>query len=121
MSWGGSPRGTCSRRWGRDRVLAHPPANYDIMLSQYGDDKAQLLVRKLDEDVEERLRQRAARHGRSMEEEVRDILRAAADQDVPLVSPPLGTRISQRFAGLGLTGELPELRGEAADAADLGA
>jgi antitoxin FitA len=75
---------------------------------------AQLLVRNLDDDVKERLRQRAARRGHSMEEEVRDILRAAADQDLPPVSLPLGTRISQRFAGLGLTIEFPELRGEAA-------
>lgn len=81
---------------------------------------AQLVVRNLDEDVKERLRQRAARRGRSMEEEVRDILRAAADQDVASASVPLGTRISKRFAGLGLTSELPELRGEAANPADLG-
>ena len=38
---------------------------------------AQLVVRKLDDDVKERLRQRAARNGHSMEEEVRAILLAA--------------------------------------------
>jgi len=80
---------------------------------------AQLLVRHLEPDVKERLRQRAARRGRSMEEEVRDILRTAAAQDDAPRAPGLGTRMSQRFAGLGLTQDLPELRGEAARAADL--
>ena len=42
---------------------------------------AQLVVRKLDDDVKERLRQRAARNGRSMEEEVRAILLAAVRED----------------------------------------
>jgi plasmid stability protein len=37
---------------------------------------AQLLIRKLDEDVKENLRRRAKRHGVSMEEEARAILRA---------------------------------------------
>ena len=36
---------------------------------------AQLIVRHLEDGVKVRLRRRAARHGRSMEEEVRDILR----------------------------------------------
>jgi plasmid stability protein len=38
---------------------------------------AQLLVRNLDEDVKARLRVLAAEHGRSMEDEVRAILRQA--------------------------------------------
>lgn len=37
---------------------------------------AQLLIRRLDEDVKENLRKRATRHGVSMEEEARSILRA---------------------------------------------
>lgn len=40
---------------------------------------AQLVVRNLDESVKARLQSRAKAHGRSMEEEVREILRAAAD------------------------------------------
>jgi len=82
---------------------------------------AQLLVRNLDENVKERLRRRAALRGHSMEEEVRDILRAAADQELE-VQPVtgLGTRIARRFAGLGLDADVPELRGEAARPADLG-
>lgn len=38
---------------------------------------AQLIVRNLDEALKRRLRERAARHGRSMEAETREILRAA--------------------------------------------
>lgn len=37
---------------------------------------AQLLIRKLDTDVKDNLRKRAKRHGVSMEEEARSILRA---------------------------------------------
>jgi antitoxin FitA len=76
---------------------------------------AQLLVRNLDDEVKKRLQRRAARHGRSMEEEVREILRAAVDRDEPGPSAPgLGTRIAERFAGLGLADELPELCGAVA-------
>jgi plasmid stability protein len=50
-----------------------------------GLEMAQLVVRKLDNDVKERLRQRAARNGHSMEEEAREILTAAVGED-------LGTR-----------------------------
>jgi len=77
---------------------------------------AQLVVRNLNDEVKQCLRERAARHGRSMEEEVRDILCAAAAQDD--APEPLGTRIARRFAGLGLADELPELRGQAARAAN---
>jgi antitoxin FitA len=38
---------------------------------------ASITIRKLDERVKARLRLRAARHGRSMEEEARDILKGA--------------------------------------------
>ncbi len=41
---------------------------------------ASLTVRQLDEKLKKLLRLRAARHGRSMEDEVRTILRAAADE-----------------------------------------
>lgn len=56
----------------------------------------QLIVRKLDDDVKERLRRRAARHGVSMEEEVRSILREAAfAPEEPRVG--LGTQIANLF------------------------
>ena len=42
-----------------------------------GDLNGQLIVRKLDEAVKRRLKRLASRNGRSMEEEVRQILRDA--------------------------------------------
>ena len=77
---------------------------------------AQLIVRGLDDDIKRRLQKRAEASDRSLEAEVRDILRAAAFATLPSPSP-LGSRIAQRFAGLGLTETIPEMRGEAARAA----
>ena len=71
---------------------------------------AQVVVRKLEDDVKERLRQRAARHGRSMEAEIRAILRDAVADDAS-TEPGLGTRIAQRFAWLDEPFEIPEMRG----------
>ena len=72
---------------------------------------AQLLVRYLEDDVKARLQRRARRHGHSTEEEVREILRnAVRDEGSPRT--PLGSRLQARFAGIGLDGDLPELRGE---------
>lgn len=78
---------------------------------------AQLLVRHLEDDVKAKLQLRARRHGRSTEEEVREILRNAV-RDEGASRAPLGSRIAARFAGLGLTQEIPELRGEQARPAD---
>jgi len=70
---------------------------------------AQLVVRNLQDNVKEELRRRAARRGRSLEAEVRDILCDA-------VARPgsnerhLGTRIAARFAGLGVHRDFAELR-----------
>ncbi|HXH40405.1 MAG TPA: Arc family DNA-binding protein [Thermoanaerobaculia bacterium] len=71
---------------------------------------AQLLVRQLDDDVKEKLQQRARSHGRSTEEEVREILRNAVKGDggTPV---GLGTRLAARFRGIGIDEEIPELRG----------
>ena len=71
---------------------------------------AQLLVRNLDDSVKERLRKRAKSHGRSLEEEAREILsNAAAEKSA---RTPLGTRIASRFKGLGFQGDIEELRGQ---------
>lgn len=79
---------------------------------------AQFVVRDLEEEVKARLKRRAERHGRSMEDEIRHILRnAAKDPSRPIAK--LGSRIADRFSGRGLTAELPELRGNAARPADL--
>ena len=71
---------------------------------------AQLLVRKIEDSVKTRLQRRARRNGRSMEEEVRDILRNAANE-IEKPSVGLGTEIAALFAGTGLTCDIPELRG----------
>jgi plasmid stability protein len=79
---------------------------------------AQFVVRGLEEEVKTRLKRRAERHGRSMEEEVRHILRnAAKDSTRPIAK--LGSRIAARFAATGITTDLPELRGQAARPVDL--
>ena len=74
---------------------------------------AQLVVRNLEDDVKARLQRRAKRHGRSTEEEVREILRNAV-KDESAQRKPLGSRLRERFAGVGLEEDLPELRGEVA-------
>ena len=73
---------------------------------------AQFIVRGLEDDVKTRLKRRAERHGRSMEEEVRDILRNAV-KEANRPPPKLGSRIAARFAKAGLTKDLPELHGQA--------
>jgi plasmid stability protein len=72
---------------------------------------AQLLVRNLDDNVKTRLQKRARQNGRSMEEEARDILRAALTKDRP-TEEGFGTRFASHFKGLGLKDPFPELRGE---------
>ncbi len=74
---------------------------------------AQFIVRNLEDDVKLRLKRRAASHGRSMEEEVRHILRDAVKEENRR-RPKLGSRIVARFAKAGLTTDLPELRGQIA-------
>jgi plasmid stability protein len=70
----------------------------------------QLLVRNLENTVKAKLQHRAKRHGRSMEEEVRDILRNAAKEDEGPTGG-LGTEIAGLFSNVGLDSELVELRG----------
>lgn len=80
---------------------------------------AQFIVRNLEDDVKARLKRRAARYGRSMEEEVRHILRNAVRQE-NRPAAKLGTRIAARFAKVGLTTDVPELRGRRVRPADFG-
>ena len=60
---------------------------------------AQLVVRNLEESVKRRLRQRAKRHGRSMEEEARVIIREAVKEDTAPKGEGLGTQLAKHFAG----------------------
>jgi len=73
---------------------------------------AQLVVRNLDDDVKAKLRRRADAHGRSMEAEVREILRDAVKEEAR-PKEGLGTEIAALFRGIGLREgeEIPEFRG----------
>jgi plasmid stability protein len=61
---------------------------------------ASITIRNLDDDLKHRLRVQAAVHGRSMEEEARDILRCALNVEL---TPPrnLAEEIHLLFAPLG--------------------
>jgi antitoxin FitA len=58
-----------------------------------------LTIRNIEAPVKERLRVSAALHGRSMEEEVRTILRKVLTQATPTLG--LGSRVHARFAAVG--------------------
>jgi antitoxin FitA len=76
---------------------------------------AQIVVRNLDESVKNRLKRRAARRGRSMEAEIRDILiKAVGEGDIR--EEGLGTLITRHFAGkgIGIDFEIHEWRGKEA-------
>jgi plasmid stability protein len=78
-----------------------------------------LSVRGLDDEVRERLRIRAARHGRSMEAEIRAILVDAVREPVPAAD--LFTALLERFGEIGgVELELP-VRATPPRAADLSA
>ena len=57
-------------------------------------------MRNLDDGLKRRLRIRAAENGRSMEQEARDILRAALDEDAA-PDRNLGTAIHELFRPFG--------------------
>jgi plasmid stability protein len=98
-----------------DRMAVMRVGQVDIMISSPGKETimAQFTVRNIEDDVKARLKRRAARHGHSMEAEVRQILRNAVNDEVLRAGPGLGSRIAARFARGGLAEPLPELRGQA--------
>jgi plasmid stability protein len=55
--------------------------NYEIMAS--------ITIRNLDEEVKQRLKERAAEKGHSMEQEARHILSSTLDAEPPMASEPL--------------------------------
>jgi antitoxin FitA len=70
-------------------------------------DMATLTIRQSDDKTKGKLRVRAAQHGRSMEEEAREILRSAL-RTSPAARENLGKAIRERFAPLrGVELELP--------------
>ena len=61
-----------------------------------------ITIRNLDDKLKASLRLRAARHGLSMEQEVRNILQSTLASDAsPASGLELALRINQRFKGLG--------------------
>ena len=72
---------------------------------------ARFVVRNLKAAVKRRLQERAARHGHSLAEEVRAILRDAV-KDGTRPEGGLGSRIAALFGRVRLDAELPEWRGE---------
>ena len=74
---------------------------YDpVYKSKGGGNLASITVRNLDDGLKRRLRIRAAENGRSMEQEVRDILRAALDE-YAAPDKNLGTAIHDLFRPFG--------------------
>ena len=71
---------------------------------------AQFVVRNIENTVKARLQRRARRNRRSMEEEIRDILRDAVKEESTEVAG-LGSEISSLFSKIGIESDIPELRG----------
>ena len=72
---------------------------------------AQLVVRNLENSVKAGLQRRAKRNHRSMEAEVRDILRAAVQREDKLPKRGLGTELASLFPKTGPDFVIKELRG----------
>lgn len=78
-----------------------------IAISASIDSMATITIRQLDEKTKNRLRVRAAHHGRSMEEEAREILRSALSASLP-AKGNLAEAVRRRFAAFsGVELELP--------------
>jgi plasmid stability protein len=73
---------------------------------------AQLLVRNIENGVKALLQRRARRNGRSMEEEVRDILRAAVHKEENAPAGGLGTELSRLFPKSGPDFVIEEFHGD---------
>ena len=73
---------------------------------------AQILVRNVEDRLKARLQTRAKRNGRSMEEEVREILRDVVREEAPQKGG-FGTATVALFSGSGVYLEepIPEIRG----------
>jgi antitoxin FitA len=65
-----------------------------------------LTIRNVDPELREQLRVRAARHGRSMEAELREILKEALGAEQRRPEPNLAEAIRRRFLPLGGADEI---------------
>jgi plasmid stability protein len=70
---------------------------------------AQLVVRNIETGVKARLQRRARRNGRSMEEEVREILRVAVHKEEHAPTGGLGTELAALFPKSGPDFTIEEL------------
>ncbi len=62
---------------------------------------ATLLIRKIDDALHARLKERAGRRGRSLEEEARELLRSAVAREDATATKPLGDLARRLFEPLG--------------------
>ena len=92
-----SPHLQCGRE---TTVLAQLDRFASVASSDSIDSMATLTIRQLDEKTKTRLRVRAAHHGRSMEEEAREILRSALTASSP-AKGNLAEAIQKRFLAFG--------------------
>jgi antitoxin FitA len=79
---------------------------------------SQLTIRNIDAGTMASLRTRAARNGRSVEKEIREILSDAVRAEDASDTARLGSRLRKRFAHIGLEEGIVELRGPKARPAD---
>lgn len=79
-----------------------------------------LTIRNIEPEVKDKLRRTAAAHGRSMEEEVRTILRNALAHPAAAEGQGLGSRVHARFVALGGVDLSAPERNEAPRAAKFG-
>ena len=77
---------------------------------------AQLPARDLDDDIKSTLQQSAKRHGRTTEEDEREILGDHVWNDTQRTDP-LGKRLRALFGEIGLEEDIPEWRGHPAEPA----
>jgi plasmid stability protein len=78
----------------------------------------QIFVPDVSEELCHRLQVRARSHGRTLEEEAREILQAAVDEAPPDEPGNLGSRIARHFADMGFDEPIKELRGWSARPAE---
>jgi len=71
----------------------------------------QLIITNVENKLMDHLYRQAIQHGRSIEEEVLDILRNAVKTD-SAQQRGLGSELAQRFQGIGIKIDIPELKGE---------
>jgi antitoxin FitA len=96
--WAATDANTIEEQQSSEKHL--PNALVPTVLAMIALHMATLTIRQLDDKTKSKLRVRAAQHGRSMEQEAREILRSAL-RTSPTARENLGKAIRERFAPLG--------------------